>query len=191
MAPVLIHVYGNATLAPETRAGWPEHLGSELALRGARLRSPVVNMGSRSLDTFADVVRAVGQEQRALDGVTAVLALSYTDGRSDRLAPSEAALFASLGVDHLLARGADRVLVVGPTAGHALPGKRTAVGYGGYARWLRRTEKAVRESLGDLALFVPLSGLTVDLTRDGVRPTPAGWKWVAGTVADAMAGVAR
>lgn len=187
----LIHVYGNATLVPETRAGWPEHLGLILMERDVRLSAPVVNMGDRSLDTFADVVRALGRDRRPLGAVTAVLALAYTDGRSDRLAPSEAALFASLGVEHLLARGAERVLVVGPTAGHTLPSKRAAVGYGGYTRWLRRTEKAVRESLGGSASFVALSGLTVDLTRDGVRPTPAGWKWVASTVADALTGVAR
>ena len=148
-------------------------------------------MGSRNLDTFADVVRAVGQEQRALDGVTAVLALSYTDGRSDRLAPSRRPCSPRSEWTTCWPVALTACWWWAPTAGHALPGKRTAVGYGGYARWLRRTEKAVRESLGDLALFVPLSGLTVDLTRDGVRPTPAGWKWVAGTVADAMAGVAR
>lgn len=184
--PLAIHVYGNATLVPETRAGWPDLLTSVLSERRVRLRHPVVNAGSRTVLSFADVVRSIGTDRRWLNEAVAMVALSHADGRSDRLAPSEAALFATQAVAHLKHRDAERVLVVGPTAGHVMPGKRPAVGYGSYPRWLRRTEKAVTEALGDDAVYVSLAGLCADLTRDGVRPTPAGWRWVAEQVADAL-----
>ncbi len=186
MPPLDIVTYGNALIVPETRPGWPEILTGILAARRVPLARPVVNAGQRGVTSFADVVRFCATDRQPLAGAVAVVALSHADGRSDRLAPPDAALFAVQAVHHLHARGAERVIVVGPTGGNTPGGKRPAVGYGGYPRWLRRTEKAVREALGDEATYVSLADLPADMIRDGIRPLPAGWRWVAEQVADAL-----
>lgn len=185
-----VFVYADETAAPPTRPGWPEHLTAALRAAGVTLARPVVS-AARGVGGFADAVRLVGSDHRALPaGTTAVLALSHLDGRGDRLAPLDAGLLAAQGVAALAARWADRVIVVGPTGAAPLPGQTMPPRYGGYLRWHRRTEAAVRAALveaGVACAYVSLADLPADLTRDGVRPTPAGWRWAAERVAAGIA----
>lgn len=187
MSVLSVLAFGNAQLVPETRLGWPELLTASLLERRVLIRRPVVNGGQRTLVSFPDVVRHLGAIRDVRDA-TVLVAMSHADGRSERLSPTDAAHFATFAVDDLQSRGAARVLVVGPTGGGPLPGKRPAVGYAGYPRWVRRVEKAIPQALDGYrgTAFVSLADLPLDLTRDGIRPLPAGWKWVADRVADAI-----
>ena len=181
-------VYADATAAPEARPGWPDYLSAALASAGVTLARPVVNLGSRSLTSFADVVRLAGADRHALPtGTTALLSLSHADGRRGGTAPQDAAALALLGVRNLQGRWADLVVVVGPTGAACPPGLALPARYASYLRWHRRTESAIRLALGDLASYVSLADLPADLTRDGVRPTPKGWQWVAERVAAGIA----
>lgn len=192
-APRGVVVYGGDTLVPDAWQGWPDALSAVLAARRAPYRGPVLNLGQRGARGplgFADVVRAACADPSDLTDRVAVIALAHTDGRSDRLSPSEATAFTRLALDGLWRRGAAHVLVVGPTGGGVKPGKQPAARYGSYARWLRRVDKAVRAEVGvgDAASYVSLADLPLDLTRDGVHPSAAGWRWVAERVADVLVG---
>lgn len=181
-------VHADATAAPHGRPGWPEYLTAALAARGVALTVPAVNHADRSLMGFADVVRGLApvQDHRSV----AVLAMSHADGRRTGMAPADAAHLVGLGVGVLGAHGA-RVVVVGPTGGGHPDGGQPAVGYGAYTKWHARTERAVLTALDGLGLvgvqYTSLAGLPRALTRDGVRPTPAGWRWVADRVAEGIA----
>lgn len=178
-----VFVYGGAPSAPQNRAGWPELL--QAALSGA----PVFNLSLKSDTTIVDVSRSISRlpvREMYGRGSVAVVAMSYLDGRSDRVAPTDAALMAQLAVQQLRHRAVDVVLVVGPTNGGPQCG-RVAPGFGSYPRWLKRTDRAVRGAVeGEGAIYVPLSDMPLDLTRDGVRPSQAGWRWVAEQVKSAI-----
>ncbi len=180
-------VHADATAAPHGRPGWPEYLTAALTARGIAVTVSVFSHADRSLMGFADVVRGLApvQDHRSV----AVLAMSHADGRRTGMAPADAAHLAALGVRVLGALGA-RVVVVGPTGGGCPDGGQPAVGYGAYAKWHARTERAVLAALDGFGLvgvsYVSLAGLPRALTRDGVRPTPAGWRWAADRVADGI-----
>lgn len=192
-APLTIFVYGNANLIPETRRSWPEFLTAVLSRRNVPLTGPVVNRGAR-VQTFPDVARAALASPDRVQGAVVLVALSYQDGKSDRVAPAEAATFAEQVVDGLKARGAERVIIVGPSATHLTPGRPVVPGYGSYARWLKRTDKAIREKVGNAALYVSLGDMpevlngdaSAPLTSDGVRLTARGFNWIAERVADRL-----
>jgi hypothetical protein len=193
MRPLSVIVYGDALLAPEARPGLPEILTASFTSRMAAMSRPVVNAALLDANGFPAVARAIGADTRRGDGWTAVLVVTHADGKSDRVAPTDLGIFVAQSVEHLLARSFEEVVVVGPTGGGVLPGRRAAVGYGSYARWARRADKALAwtsSGYGPRVEYVTTLDLPQDHTRDGIRPLPVGWKWVAERVADAVVRVA-
>lgn len=192
MAPYV--VIGDVVTASEThREAWPELLAATMPL--ASPWGALVNLSDARSRGFGDVVRHLGRvalERRARKPVGAVfVCMSYLDGKNQHLPPDLAGPMVRVAVRHAasLVEPGQPVWLIGPTGARAFADKPVEMPphYGGYDRWLARTEEAVAEVLEEagepLTHFLSLRNLPRHHTKDGLVPNRRGWEWVGQRVA--------
>lgn len=182
-------VLGDTITASENRrAAWPELLAATMPL--ASPWGAAVNLSDPRSRGFPDVVRHLGRvalERRARKPVGAIfLAMSYLDGCDQRVPPDMSAALVRVAVRHAasLVEPGQPVWLIGPTGFRVFADRPVEMPphYGGYDRWLARTEDAVAKVLGEpgepLCHFLSLRNMPYRHTKDGLAPTKGGMEWI-------------
>lgn len=186
-APYVV-IGDSVTASEDRRAAWPELLSATMPL--ASPWGAMVNLSDPRSKGFPDVVRHLGQvvlDRRARKPVGAVfVAMSYLDGWNQRVPPDMSRSLVKLAVRHAsaLVEPGQPVWLIGPTGFRQFEERPVDMPphYGGYDRWLARTEEAVREVLDEegepLCHFLSLRNLPYSHTKGGLMPNKRGMEWI-------------